>query len=336
MEKIKTKLTRLLGIEVPIVQAPIGGATCPALAAAVSNAGALGMLAMSLQEPTAIRETIKQTRELTDRPFGVNLILAWPQGERLEACLEEGVDVVSFFWGDPSPYVEAVHSAGARVTHTVSSAEEARRAAGAGADVIVAQGWEAGGHVWGEVATLPLVPRVVDAVSPLPVVAAGGIADGRGIAAALALGAAGAWIGTRFLMSEEAAIPPVYRKLLARASETSTVYSKTFDKGWENAPHRALRNSTLDRWEEAGRPAGGERPGEDDIIAVFPDGTTVERYSDVHPMVGMTGELEALAFYAGQGVGLISDSRPAGEIVTQLATDTAGALRSGFHLIRAG
>ena len=118
----------------------------------------------------------------------------------------------------------------------------------------MAQGVEAGGHVWGQVATLPLVPRVVDAVAPAPVVAAGGIADGRGLAAALALGAAGVWLGTRFIASQEADAHAVYKEMVLQADETETVYSSLFDGGWPNAPHRTLRNSTLRQWEAGGSP----------------------------------------------------------------------------------
>lgn len=165
---LQTSLCALLNIELPIIQAPIGGAATPALAAAVSNAGGLGMLPLTWHSPEGVRRVIRQTRQLTDRPFGVNLILQWPQEERLKVCLEEGVPVVSFFWGDPSLYVAAAHTAGSLVMHTVGSAVEARRVRDAGVDIIVAQGWEAGGHVWGQVATLPLVPCVVDAVAPTP------------------------------------------------------------------------------------------------------------------------------------------------------------------------
>jgi nitronate monooxygenase len=247
--------------------------------------------------------------------------------------LDEDVEVVSFFWGDPSPHVESVRSAGARVMHTVAGAEEARRAVDAGVDVVVAQGWEAGGHVWREVATLPLVPRVVDAVFPTPVVAAGGIADGRGIAAVLALGAAGAWIGTRFLMSEEALVPSTYRELLARASETDTVYSQVFNHGWPNAPHRALRNSTIKRWEDAGRPPSGRRPDEGEVIAALAGGEPVQRYADVHPVSGMVGELEALALYAGQSVGLVARTQPAAEIVRELVDEAARTLEHGARVV---
>ena len=142
-------------------------------------------------------------RERTERPFGVNLGLAWDQRERLALALTAGAPVISFFWGDAGHLIGEAHEAGALVFVTVGTGAEGQAAAAAGADVIVAQGWEAGGHVWGNVSTLALVPRVVDAVAPVPVVAAGGIADGRGLAAALALGATGAWVGTRFLAAHE-------------------------------------------------------------------------------------------------------------------------------------
>ena len=189
---MKTDLCDLLGIDLPIIQAPMGSASCPALASAVSNAGGLGMLALSWTKPDAVRRDIRETRDLTQRPFGINLVLDWPQEERLAICLEERVPVISFFFGNALPFVEQIHSAGALVAVTVGSATEARAAAAGGVDFVVAQGWEAGGHVAGQVATLPLVRAVVTAVAPTPVVAAGGVADGPGLAAALVLGASGA------------------------------------------------------------------------------------------------------------------------------------------------
>ena len=198
-----TSFTRLVGIDVPIVQAPIGGMARPPLAAAVSEAGALGMLSLTWSDSEEIQEIVRDMRSRTDRPFGVNLILDWPQAERVALLMDLGVRIVSFFWGDPAPFVPAVHAAGGIVMHTVGDADEARRAAGCGVDVIVAQGWEAGGHVRGSVATLPLIAAVLDAVGDVPVVAAGGIGDGRGRAAVRAAGAAGGWLGTRFVMASE-------------------------------------------------------------------------------------------------------------------------------------
>src|SRR5438034_6487884 len=153
-----------------------------------------------------MRRQIRETRALTPRPFAVNLVLEFLQEERLAVCLDEGVPIISFFWRDPASLVPRTKAGGALVLHTVGSADDAKRAVDCGVDIVVAQGWEAGGHVRGMVATVPLIPAVVDAISPTPVVAAGGIADGRGLAAALALGAAGAWIGTCFLASQYAPV----------------------------------------------------------------------------------------------------------------------------------
>ncbi len=243
-----------VGVDVPVVLAPMGGAVGPELTAAVSNAGGLGCIPLWEGKPEQVREQIRAVRKLAPRPFAVNLNLNWPQEERLEVCLDEAVPIVSMFWGLDAAMIERAHQGGALVMQTVGSAAEARRAVDSGADVIVAQGWEAGGHVWGKVTTLALVPVVVDAVGAVPVVAAGGIADGRGLAAVLSLGASAAWIGTRFLMSHEATIHRRYRECLAAADETSTYYGTLFDVGWPDGPHRTLRNDTVDAWERAGRP----------------------------------------------------------------------------------
>ena len=314
-----TPLCNLLGIEHPIVQAPIGPAAVPRLVAAVSNARALGMLALTWVSDVA--GVVQHTGELTGRPFGGNVVLEWDQHRRLDAALEAGLRIVSLTWGDPAPYVERVHAAGGLVLHTVGSAEEARRVVAAGVDVVVAQGWEAGGHVRGQVATMPLVPAVVDAVAPTPVIAAGGIGDARGVAAALALGAQAAWLGTRFLLAEEAPVHPAYRQRLAAAAETDAEwYGNLYDVGWPNAPHRTLRNVTSERWEAAGRPESGNRPGEGEPIATDPSGNPVARYSSAMPVEGTTGDIEALSLWAGQSVAHATRVQPAAEIVADLVS----------------
>lgn len=320
---MRTHLCDLLNVEVPIIQAPMGGASCPALAAAVSNAGALGMLALSWSSPEAVRQQIRETKAQTDRPFGANLVLEWSQHERLAICLEEGVPVVSFFWGDPAPLIQRVHDAGSVVLSTVASAHDARKAVEAGVDAVVAQGWEAGGHVRGHVATLPLIPTVVKAVAPKPVVAAGGIVDGKGVAAVLALGASGAWIGTRFLASQEAAVHSHYRELLLQAKETDTIYTGLFSFGWPNAPHRVLRNSTVERWEQSGCPADGERPGEGEIIGRSPTRGEIARYRSATPTTDTEGNIEEMSLWAGQGVGLVNRVQPAAEIVREIIDEAS-------------
>src|SRR6185437_293127 len=257
-----------------------------------------------------------------DRPFAGNLIITSDQHRRLEEALEAGLRIVSLMWGDPADYVEQVHGADALLLHTVGSAEEARRAVASGVDVVVAQGWEAGGHVWSGVATLPLVPAVVDAVSPVPVIAAGGIGDARGVAAVLALGAQAAWLGTRFLLAEEMPIHEEYRRRLMAATETDAEwYANLYEVGWPDAPHRALRNSTAEQWEAAGRPPPGSRPGEGDVIAHFPSGEQILRYEPGAPMIGTTGQIEALSMWAGQSVALARRLQPAAEIVAELVSD---------------
>lgn len=275
-----------------------------------------------------MRRQIRETRALTPRPFAVNLVLEFLQEERLAVCLDEGVPIISFFWRDPASLVPRAKAGGALVLHTVGSADDAKRAVDCGVDIVVAQGWEAGGHVRGMVATVPLVPTVVDAVRPTPVVAAGGIADGRGLAAVLALGAAGAWIGTRFLASHEAVIHRRYQELLLRARETDTIYlDNLFDVRWPNAPHRTLRNKTVEAWEAAGRPASGQRPGEGEVIATSRSSGPIVRYQSYTPGPDVEGDIDALSLWAGQSVGLVSKLQPAGEIVREIAEEARLILR---------
>ena len=314
---MRTPVCEMLGIEQPVVQAPM--AAIPELAAAVSNAGALGMVTLTWSDDAGA--VVRETAALTSHPFGGNLVLADDQHRRLDQALEAGLRIVSFMWGDPSGYIKPVHDAGGVAMLTVGTAEEARRAVDSGVDVIVAQGLEAGGHVWGRIGTLPLVPTVVDAVAPVPVIAAGGIADGRGVAAVLALGAQAAWLGTRFLLAEEMPIHEDYRSRLIAAAETDAqLYPNLYEVGWPDSPHRVLRNSTAATWEAAGRPPLAQRPGFGDVIAHFASGEAIVRYEPAPPMVGTTGEIEALSMWAGQGVALATKAQPAADIVAELTS----------------
>ena len=318
-DSVKTALTELLNISFPIVQAPIGSATTPELAASVSNAGGLGMLALSWTDLHTTRTKIKETKQLTNKPFGVNLVLEWNQAERVKICIEEKVPVISFFWGDSSPFIESLKSAGIKICQTVSTSEEALYFEKLGVDFIIAQGWEAGGHVLGKVASSVLIPSITDKIK-IPVVSAGGFTDGRGLLAALALGASGIWIGTRFLMSKEANVSPIYQELIAKANENDTVYAeRLFNIGWDNAPHRVIRNSTVEAWEKSGNLPVGKRPNEHEIIAIKQNGAIIERYADDIPTSTTTGNLEALAIYAGQSAGLTGHTiQPAEAIITDI------------------
>ena len=288
------------------------------------------MLGLTFLDEEGLRESVRATGALTARPFGANFLLAWDQRERLAICLEEGVRIVSYFWAGlspGSPYVEEAHAVGATVMLTVGSADEARRAVDAGVDVIVAQGLDAGGHVWGSVGTLALVPAIVDAVSPTPVIAAGGIGDGRGLAAVLALGAQAAWMGTRFVVADEALSHPEYRDRIVAAKETDAVWSTgVFDEGFQDAPVRTLDNSTLQGWRAAGSPARGTRPGEGQVVGTRSDGRPISRYDFAPPVVDASGDLEAMANYAGQSAGVVKKRQPAAEIVREVAEEAERVL----------
>jgi nitronate monooxygenase len=310
---------RRLELDRPIFQAPIGSIASPELAAAVSNAGGVGHLACTWRSPAQLRAILRRMRGLTRRAFGANFVLGFPFEEALAVALDRGVPIVSFFWGDGSPFLSDVKAAGSVAVQVIGSVDEAKRAADAGFDVIVAQGREAGGHVRGSLGTLTLTPQVVDAAAPLPVLAAGGIADPRGVAAALALGASGVWVGTRFLAALEANIHPFYRDLVLAASGEDTLYSELFDVGWPDAPLRTLRNSTVRLWEEAGRPLPPHRPGEGSLVARRADGSAIPRYHFSSPTREVTGEVEAMALYAGEAVGLVREVAPAASIVSELA-----------------
>lgn len=324
MATLTTPLCHLLGIDLPIIAAPITSSA--EFVAAVSNAGGLGIIQATWLGTDDLRRTIADVRSRTDRPFGANFVisLTLENGHaNLDATLDEGVGVISTFWGDPAPVIGRIRDAGALSLHTVGSAAEARRVVDLGVDAVVAQGVEAGGHVWGDVGSMVLTPAVADAVPGTPVIAAGGIADGRGLAAALALGAGAVWIGTRLLLSRECKIHPTYREKLIFACETDTLLSNLFDGGWPDAPSRCLANDTSDAWIACGRPAPGRRPGEGEIIAFDGSGTPIPRYDGQEPKDGMTGTVDAMAMYAGQGVGLATTVRPVADILADMVAEAS-------------
>jgi NAD(P)H-dependent flavin oxidoreductase YrpB (nitropropane dioxygenase family) len=316
-----TRLCDLLGIEVPILCAPMGpNITGPELTAEVSNAGGLGIMQAQLYPPPLLRQLIRDLRDLTNKPFGVNFVLHFPHEENVAVCLEERVPVLSFFWGDPALYVERAHAVGIKVCDQVGSVKSAQRSAQAGVDVIIAQGVEAGGHVAGQVSTMALVPRVVDAVAPTPVVAAGGIADARGLVAALALGADGIVMGTRFLATPEANAHPLYQQKVVNATEEEAVYTLLFGNGWPNAPHRTLRTAFVEEWQgkdaqvqesQSDQPVIGETQIADQTIPVV-------RFASEPPSRQARGDIEAMSLLAGQSVGLVHEIKPAATIIHEM------------------
>lgn len=322
----------MLGIDHPILSVGFAAGAGPELAAAVSNAGGFGVLGGSGIPPDFLRERIAQTRELTDRPFGVNLIIAADDEDdaaeilvRYEAIVAERVALVVLFAGDAAPYVEHARANDVRLFIQVGSPAEARAAAAAGVDAVIAQGFEAGGHVNARHSLFVTLPTIVDAVAPLPVLASGGIADGRGLAAALALGAQGVSLGTVFVATEEAFVREEFKQRVVESTADDTYYSEfLFDVGWPDAPHRMLKSRAYEEWVAAGSPGSGSRPGEGETIGVMrrPWGDVeIPRWASFMLTPWFEGDVELGPMWAGESVELVKEILPAGEVVRRIAAE---------------
>jgi NAD(P)H-dependent flavin oxidoreductase YrpB (nitropropane dioxygenase family) len=338
---LRTPLCDLIGIDVPIFSVGFGDGAGSELAAAVSNAGACGVLGFSAMPPEEIVRRIERTRELTDRPFGGNIIIAALEAEdvpeefktavreRIAATIAAQIPLLVLFWGDASPFVEAAHANGVRVALQVGSVDEAKRAADAGVDAVIVQGVEAGGHVRATESIWSVLPRAAQEISPTPTIASGGIGHGAAIARALAAGAQGVSLGTRFVASEEAFAHAHYKRRLIASSAQDTIFSELFDVGWPNAPHRALRNKTVEEWEAAGRPPSGQRPGEGEVIGIrhLPWGDRPwHRYEVGMLTPEFEGDPDYAVMWAGESVDAVRDVKPAAEIVRDLMRETEEAL----------
>jgi NAD(P)H-dependent flavin oxidoreductase YrpB (nitropropane dioxygenase family) len=318
LNALRTPFCELLGIELPLVGAGMGPVARAELAAAVALAGALGTVGAGGAATDEVLTQLRRARSMTRKPLAVNFVLHVVPRERVLAVLDEGVEAVATGWGDPAWVVAEAHTRGAAVLHRVTTAAEARAATAAGVDVLVAQGSDAGGHT-GSVPTFELVPAVVDAAAGVPVLAAGGIADGRGLAAALALGAQGAVVGTRLVASAEAFAHERYKARVVAADETESVLTTAFELGWPGAPHRVLRNATVDGWHPGVAAEGG-------AAIAHRGGVPIPRYFVDCPTADVEGAIEEMALYAGPSAVLARDVLPAGEIVRQIAAEAEAVL----------
>lgn len=336
---LHTPLCDLFGIRHPIFCAGFGSAAVPAIAAAVSGAGGFGVLGCSGMEAAVIERLIAETRELTREPFGVNTIIdETEEGDRewllrqVEAIAATKVAAITLFWGDPAPYVPVAHRHGVKALVQVGSLEEAKAAAEAGVDAVIAQGVEAGGHVRGTTSIWELLPDVVHALRPLPVLASGGIGDGAGIARALRLGAQGVSLGTRFVASDEAWVHPGHKQRIVDSTAEDTVLNTLYDVWWPNAPHRTLKNKTYDEWVAAGSPPSGSRPGEGTSIGrrQLSSGKVIEwpRYAIGTAPPDFEGDWEYAPLWAGESCSDVNDIKPAADILRELVRDAVAALAS--------
>ena len=321
---MRTPICDLLDIEVPIIQAAIWPATAPELVAAVSEAGGLGSIGSVFESAESVERQIERVRELTERPFAVNHVVPLLDEDAFEATLEAQPAVVSLALGDPGDLVERAHAAGAKVIHQVHTVGQACRVAKLGVDAIIAQGSEAGGQGMPlGVGAMALIPQVVDAVVPVPVLAAGGVADGRGLAAALVLGAQGANVGTRFLASEEASADESWKRaILATESEDvvrfevwKEIFPPAGEDAYETVP-RVMRTPFVEEWQR--RPEEARREAErlrDEVISVI-------RQRRPHDLLPFTG----------QTAGMIRDVLSASEIVRQMVVGAEQVLEQANGL----
>ena len=297
---METKITKLLGIKYPIIQGGMAWIAESTLAAAVSNAGGLGLIAGGSAPIDYLRDQIRKCKELTDKPFGVNIMLMSPNAEELaQLIIDEGVPVVTTGAGNPGKYMPAWKEAGIKVIPVIPSVALAKRMERAGADAVVAEGTESGGHI-GENTTMCLVPQVVDAVS-IPVIAAGGIADGRGVAASIMLGAEGVQVGTVFLAAEECKIHENYKNLVIGAKDTDSIVTGRFT----GHPCRGVKTKFAKK-----------------LLSFEREGGTPDEFEEITlgslRKAVVDGSIEEGSFLCGAIAGLVNEVKPAKDIIEKM------------------
>ena len=312
-----TPLCERLGIQYPIFLAGMGGVSMSALTAAVSNAGGLGIIGAATLDPESLRSEIRKTRELTDKPFAVDLLAPDPEMIRphMQVVFDEDVRIFVAGLAVPAAFIEEMHKRDMIVAVMCGRVRHAVKSVAAGADIVAAQGTEAGGHT-GEIGALALIPQVVDAVN-VPVIAAGGISDGRGLVAALALGAEGAIIGTRFIATPEAQAAPGYRDALVRSNEADTMRTRAYT----GKPARTIKTPYAEEWET--------RPGD---IQAFPFQAMTSMKNQAMDYPGLTESFDPKRTFmpAGQGVGLIHEIKPAADVVRDIVAEAEAVIAKRF------
>ncbi|HLJ50184.1 MAG TPA: nitronate monooxygenase [Bryobacteraceae bacterium] len=334
---IRTRLTSQYGLQVPFVSAGMAFLAQPPLAAAVSNAGGLGMLALGGAPPVLLREAIRATRQMTIAPFGVDFIIeTTPAGplttdKHVDVCIDERVPVVVFFWNLPSQeWVNRLHDAGTKVWLQAGSVERARQAVDLGIDAIIAQGSEAGGHNQGSAALFTLLPAICDAL-PVPVIAAGGIADGRGVAAALVLGAEGVWVGTRLVASVEAHAHAEYKRRVIEAGEGDIACTCIFGPEWPDGRMRVVRNRVVADWEgrDTKTPPPPDPPEFIGTTMLGPLEYRMPKFSSILPTPETIGDFDEMCLAAGESAGLVHEIKPAGHIVAEMMAEAEAIILRG-------
>ena len=330
-DEIETRFTRDYGVKYPIALAPMAFVgTAPDLAIAMCKAGGVGSLAVGPLPAAAVRGLIKAVKAATDGPLNVNFITILANEAQIRACVDESVSVVSFHWGHPpQEYVARLHDAGIKVWEQVGSVDAAKESVDSGIDLIIAQGSEAGGHNYGSLPTFVLVPSILEAIAPTSVLAAGGVATGRQLAAALVLGADGVSIGTRFVASQEAFAHAEYKRRPVEAAGTQTRLSSVYGPDMPQFnPMRVLDVGLAHEF--AGREDSAPKDLESQpIIATMTlagEKVPLHRFSSFVPTPDTEGQIDELPFLAGQGVGLVHEVASVTAIIERMMTEAASAL----------
>ena len=309
----------IIDLKIPIIQAPIEATV--ELTASVSETGGMGSFQGTWVEPDTAAELVNSVISKTKNLFSVNFVMSF-EPHSFDAVLEAGAPIVTFSWGHAPELIDRAHHNNVAVGVQVGTAEGAKIALSQGADFLICQGVEAGGHVQSTIALATLLPQVLSVVGDVPVFAAGGLATGADIAWALRMGASGVMLGTRFVATKESDAHQLYKEIIVESSGSDTVYTLCFDGGWSQVAHRVIRNATLNMWEDAGCPPSGKRPGEGDIVARGESGYEVKRYDHYTPMRSINeGEVSDWCIYAGTSCDKVTDIPSASELVHRLWKD---------------
>jgi NAD(P)H-dependent flavin oxidoreductase YrpB (nitropropane dioxygenase family) len=319
-----------LNIKAPVWNAGMGlGLAGPNLVAAINSAGGFGVLGTGAMPASEVKKMIDSTRQLTEKPIGANIIIPMSDGTDLSACFDVGVEVVVLFWGDIQPFIKDAQKRGIYIVSQCGSIEEAVIAADAGANAIIIQGTEAGGHVKADKPLHDVLKTCARELGSIPTIAAGGIGHGRDILKALESGAQAVSMGTKFLATTESSAAAAYKEKLMSAETSDTVITTLFDGGWPKANHRVIINGSYKRWIDSGSPASGHRPGEGSEIGNFPIGDSLiplTRYTTYPPTIAFDGDIEEMPLYAGTSVSQVHKIVSVADLMHSLSEEHKKAL----------
>jgi NAD(P)H-dependent flavin oxidoreductase YrpB (nitropropane dioxygenase family) len=331
---LRTRITEQYGLKVPFINAGMAFIAVAPLARAVCKAGGMGMLGISGMPPDTLQSAIRDVKTVNPRCFGVDIISRFSGIEQIEVCVAEKVPVVVFFWDDaPDEWISRLRAAGSHIWFQVGSLDEAEAAVHCGAEVLVVQGSEAGGHNRASAATFSLLPAVIDAVPPIPVIAAGGIADGRAVAAALALGADAVWVGTRLLASFEANAHQQYKDRVVSAKVHDTARHLIFGPEFPDASTRGLRNRIVRQWERRNDPPPYQITPDSELPVIgharfYGQEFPMKRYCGFPPTQEFTGDFEEMSLLAGESVGQTNRLMSAAAIIDEMVCGAEAVIRN--------